>query len=251
MKKNYLPILFSVLIFIFGVISLSGCPNGLKPVRKIETIKPVTNAEITTFDNDEVITTSDDSTETTTFTTKETIKFDEIIAFIEPIKDTVYIEILKSTKSFFNVNKQPNGGFLDENGSFQGEYVTINEMFKSWEYHNEITKFTIIQLEDDDMPIVVMEFLLANQRYVLRYNDGVVFGFHMGFRGFRLRQNGIYKGSSGAAPTRIYRMTFPNGICVPELLPLSYDEFMEVDDVVWHKFPGETFWEYVSAPSSN
>ncbi|MCL2071244.1 MAG: hypothetical protein FWH07_03310 [Oscillospiraceae bacterium] len=159
---------------------------------------------------------------------------------MEMIQNTAYIKAMTGVEKILMFERYDNGSFLNGDSS-HGKYTSIDEMLSLFkEYDCKISRFAVIRLGGDDVPTVVIELSLANERYILRYEDGVVFGFHFPFRGLNnLKQDGSYTASGGVGDTRFYRLSFLNGICNPESLSLSFDEFNKVDDAVWYEIDFE------------
>mgnify|MGYP000023240895 FL=1 len=68
----------------------------------------------------------------------------------------------------------------------------------------DVTKFAIVDLENDSMPEVVLWLAENSNDYfgfeVLRYQDGVVYGYTLPYRSFMdLKEDGTFSFSSGAA----------------------------------------------------
>jgi hypothetical protein len=68
----------------------------------------------------------------------------------------------------------------------------------------KVTKFAIVDLENDDMPEVILWLTVNNNDdfgfAVLRYQDGVVYGYTLPYRAFMdLKDDGTFSFSSGAA----------------------------------------------------
>ncbi|ANW97672.1 hypothetical protein CSTERTH_00815 [Thermoclostridium stercorarium subsp. thermolacticum DSM 2910] len=68
----------------------------------------------------------------------------------------------------------------------------------------EVTKFTVIDLDKDDMPEVILRLTVNGDDYfgseVLKYQDGEVYGYTLWYRAFMdLKEDGTFSFSGGAS----------------------------------------------------
>ncbi len=102
-------------------------------------------------------------------------------------------------------------------------------------------EFMLVDMNGDGADEVVL-YCLPESTQVLHYEDGVVYSYQFVFRGMkRIRTNGIYEGSGGAASTGYYRLTELNASGYEEEIltrldngyyevggkEVSYEEFLD------------------------
>lgn len=88
------------------------------------------------------------------------------------------------------------------------KYLNINQLNQAVSDDSSVTakatKLSIVDLENDGMPEVILWLVVNNNDYygfeVLRYQDGVVYGYNLWYRAFMdLKADGTFSFSSGAA----------------------------------------------------
>ena len=102
--------------------------------------------------------------------------------------------------------------------------------------------FAVVDLDNDGLQEVVVDFSNYDERFVLRYHNDNVYGYGFGFRSMsQISQDGICVGSSGAADTDYYRIQFEGSeIAMHSLLQSEMEnERGSWTEVGWHEMlPG-------------
>lgn len=106
----------------------------------------------------------------------------------------VYLSVLQDKAPFFSIdaNKELNISQLNQTVSDNSSVTT------------KVTKFAIVNLENDDIPEVILWLSVNNNNdyrfEILRYQDGLVYGYTLPYRSFMdLKDDGSFSFSSGAA----------------------------------------------------
>lgn len=115
----------------------------------------------------------------------------------------VYKAVLQGNAEFFSVDTNKN--------------LSINQLNQAVSDDSSVTatatKFAIVDLDSDGTPEVVLWLNVNNDDYygfeVLRYQDGVVYGYTLWYRSFMdLKENGTFSFSGGAADSGFGKMEF-------------------------------------------
>ena len=147
---------------------------------------------------------------------------------------------------------------------FKGKNIYLND-FLNDEFDNEHTfyadYFTILNMDNDDIPEVILQIGPTGERLVLHYENDIVYGYHFGLRVINdLKKDGTFHWSGGAAYNGFGRLQFVDNKCeINEISrydnQLSYindkqvsediyflfqNEQLEKEDVEWYSFSEET-----------
>jgi len=179
-----------------------------------------------------------------------------------------FMEVLKSNEGFYLHHPYRDGQRVDEM-----EHVYLNELFNSYDdgYDWQISYFTIVDMDGDGVPEVVIELSLGNERMVFHYENGKVYAYPFSYRGLNnLKKDGTFLSSGGAAYTYLNMLQFSDGILVVRELAYSdtvhengqfiravffandeeitedmfyalLDGFLEKEDAEWHSFNEDYF----------
>ena len=100
----------------------------------------------------------------------------------------------------------------------------------------EITHFTLLDMDNDNVPEVVLELSVNGypQFYeVLHYKDGTVYGYLFVYRGLmELNEDGTFIYSSGAADSGVAKLNFDSNTVKTDVLGYSQSSQGETDLVI-------------------
>jgi len=96
--------------------------------------------------------------------------------------------------------------FMSPNES--GEYV-YSYYLESPPEKQEFHQFSAIDMDNDDIPEVILEEKGRGTRLMFHYEDGVVYGFTFNFRGMKwIKPDGTYSGSDSASNSEVRKINF-------------------------------------------
>ncbi|MCL1858765.1 MAG: hypothetical protein FWF92_05980 [Oscillospiraceae bacterium] len=163
-------------------------------------------------------------------------------------------------------------------------YKENNYYTKPFAYNDDdydcfkVNFFTVIDMDGDNIPEVVLETSMIGDIIVLYYYDGIIYGYTCPYRGMlRLKKDGTFEFSSGAADNGKGQLEFSSGKCKKieiwreiwnndydfnshtniytcewyiygqkvseEEFDLFVNEQYEKEDVEWHEFNEDTISE--------
>jgi hypothetical protein len=121
---------------------------------------------------------------------------------------------------------------LQKEGDFfsteDNKKILLNDYLKEYlpEEQIELTHFTIIDMDDDNTPEVVLELSVDGypESYeILHYSNEQVYGYHFVYRGLeQLKTDGTFWASNGAADNECDKLDFQNSEY--ETITLAYSE---------------------------
>jgi len=129
-----------------------------------------------------------------------------------------YADVLRSNTVFYTYTNFHNGYFnkADELGH-QGEYTLLNDLLDDVsddEYTWQIGSFAVVDMDGGGIPEIVTELNYAGERIVFHYENGEIYGYTYGLRGMnRLKKDGVFVSSGGAATVYFQKLQFTDGIC--------------------------------------
>jgi hypothetical protein len=106
--------------------------------------------------------------------------------------------------------------------------ILLNDYLKEYLPNEqlELTHFTVIDMDDDNIPEVVLELSVDSypEFYeILHYSDEQVYGYNFVYRGLeQLKTDGTFWASSGAADNECDKLKFQNSAY--ETITLAYSE---------------------------
>ncbi len=118
--------------------------------------------------------------------------------------------------------------------STDGKKILLNDYLKEYLTGKqlEMTHFTIIDLDGDNIPEVVLELSVdGNPQFyeILHYNKEQVYGYDFVYRGLeRLKADGTFWASSGAADNECDKLKFNDGAY--EIITLAHSESKQDDN---------------------
>lgn len=144
-----------------------------------------------------------------------------------------YWRVLNSRQPFVSTDEGCQAFFWDEYHFVLGEVRG----------RRQADDFMIVDMDGDGAEEIVL-YCSPESVQILHYEDGVVYGYQFVFRGMvRIRENGIYEGSDGAAGTSYYRLTeFHKEGCTEQKIAGMEGDYYEVEGA---EASYEEFCEYV------
>lgn len=137
------------------------------------------------------------------------------------------------------LTQKPYAGSYDEGASNQPfylnqliEYIGIDESWNPF-----LSKFTIIDLDNDSIPEVVIQIDSSSDGWyeVLHYYNGTVYGYYFVYRAMEsLKNDGTFIGSSGAADNDLLKISFSGNTLNQIRLAYSKSEFNENETVKYY-----------------
>jgi hypothetical protein len=152
---------------------------------------------------------------------KDTVVTNTYSAAIDSYKD-----VLQNKLDFVSTDDHRNKVFLND-------FVT-NEAIYATGFN--VTHFTVVDMDGDDIPEVVLELTPSPGRFpefyeVLHYMDGAVYGYIQVYRGLEiLKTDGTFRWSSGASYFGYGKLSFGPDAC--ETINLGYLESSQKNDVI-------------------
>jgi hypothetical protein len=108
-------------------------------------------------------------------------------------------------------------------------------------YPSNINQFTIVDLDTDGTPEVVLEYSPMGDRLVLHLANGKVYGYMLGLRSMlEIKQDGTHNWSIVADDNGFGKIHYKTITYEQSALPLKANEFFAKKDVVWYKFSEES-----------
>lgn len=136
-----------------------------------------------------------------------------------------YKAVLHNDAEFFST---------DNNKSLLLDDFLVNNQI--YETIFEITHFTLLDMDNDNVPEVVLELSVNGypQFYeVLHYKDGTVYGYLFVYRGLmELKEDGTFIYSSGAADSGVAKLNFDSNTVKTDVLGYSQSSQGETDLVI-------------------
>ena len=128
-----------------------------------------------------------------------------------------YKSVLQNNVNYFGITNYANGNYVEEIG-YQGIYVYLKDMYVSDgidDYPVQVTRFTVVDMNGDGISEVILELSLPRyDKLILRYENGIVYGYGFSVRGLNeLKKDGTFSGSGGAGNWGRSRLQFSLGIC--------------------------------------
>jgi len=169
-----------------------------------------------------------------------------------------YKKVLQNKAEFFSTDNKRN--------VYLNDFLTNEEIFGAI---FKVTHFTVLDMVGDKVPEVVLELSVGNNNpicyEVLHYMNGAVHGYNIVYRGLeRLKTDGTFWGSSGAADNKCGKLKFSSKAYETDILgysqssqgdanltisyfinnkPVTEESFNSFSkkqdgkkDVVWHEF---------------
>lgn len=120
--------------------------------------------------------------------------------------------------------------FLNRNSEYEGTY--------------KVSHFTVIDMDGDQMPEVVLELSLGEypeQYEILHYSNGTVYGYNFEYRGFEmLKEDGTYCFANSATDVGTEKiLSFQLDSAETKILNTNLDQQNEKQDVQWYEFSTE------------
>ena len=127
-------------------------------------------------------------------------KSSDMQGYILPVRD-MYIAVLQNNAEFFEHTNIINSYLqrIDESKN-QGVYVKLSEsLYMRAGFPLEIERFTLVYVENSDIPAVVLHLRdTGGERLLLHYDNGMVYGYNFSYRGlFLLKRDGTAWSSGG------------------------------------------------------
>ncbi len=117
------------------------------------------------------------------------------------------------------------------------KYIYLKDLLKNTEMPEgptlEITHFTVLNMDGDKTPEVVLELSVAGKEYpdfyeILHYMDGEVYGYNVVYRGLEiLKTDGTFWSSDGAADNSCNKMRFSTSGYEYDALAYSESNFID------------------------
>jgi hypothetical protein len=161
-----------------------------------------------------------------------------------------YLDVLQNKDKFFQYRYFYNffgNGFkdYDKGDIYKGEYKTVSEYLKR--YVNDphifyIDKFTVLDMDGDSIPDVILNTQPGDDRLLLRYENGTVFGYAFGIRGLnRIMKDGTYSWSNGAADSGDSKLKSSSGVLeVEKLSDYELSDYGEKEEQEWYIYSIDT-----------
>lgn len=149
-----------------------------------------------------------------------------------------YWMVLNNKKPFISTNEGGQRFYLNE-------YCWYLDSVEP-EYHTNC--FMIVDMDGDGLEEVVLE-CSPGASQVLHYEEGEVYSYQFGIRGMKkIRNNGIYEGSNGAASTSYHRLTALNkGEYTEETIVVMDSDYYEIEGI---EVTYEEFFDYLESIES-
>jgi hypothetical protein len=172
-----------------------------------------------------------------------------------------YLDVLQNKDKFFQYlhfyNFFGNGlKDYDKDDIYKGEYKTVSEYLER--YVNDphtfyIDEFTVLDMDGDSIPDVILNTQPSYDRLLLRYENGTVCGYGFGIRGLnRITKEGAYSWSNGAADSGYSKLQSISGVLeVEELYDLSYYEYSKKEEQEWYIYSIDTISKVLLAAWDN
>ena len=128
-----------------------------------------------------------------------------------------YRAVLQNEKKFYSINSSYLSPDIEDFYYLQdfGDYID-SEYF-------QVTKFTILDMDGNDAPVIVLETLPLGNILILRYYNNIVYAYSFPFRGIKqIKKDGTFNWSSGAADNGYDKLQFLNSTY--ESKRLAYSE---------------------------
>jgi hypothetical protein len=157
-----------------------------------------------------------------------------------------YLNVLQNKDKFFHYSYFYNffgNGFEDKEDIYKGEYKTVSEYLERHvnDPHTiHIDEFTVLDMDGDSIPDVILNTQPSYDQLLLRYENGTVFGYEFGIRGLKgIMKDGTYSWSNGAADSGYSKLKSISGVLeVEELYDLS--DYGEKEEQEWYIYSIDT-----------
>ncbi|OYP48294.1 hypothetical protein CG709_03115 [Lachnotalea glycerini] len=144
----------------------------------------------------------------------------------DPSPANAYKAVLQNEVSFLSTEDNHEFSlkeFLEKNSEYEGSY--------------KVTNFTVIDMDKDQIPEVVLELSLGDspeQYEILHYINGMVYGYNFVYRGFEMpKEDGTYSYADSAADAGINKiLNFNSDTVETETLGYSQADLSGDDAVV-------------------
>ena len=172
-----------------------------------------------------------------------------------------YKKVLQNEMVFFMYNNFWNGRFEDVKAvGAQGEYTMLGDYLGTRSDASTVfyvRGFTVVDMNGDGLQEVIVETPPTEERIVLWYKNGEVYGALFTQRGLNaLKTDGTFTQSDGANNTQYCRLQFMDKVCQVETLAASTDEdnteftalieqHAEKEDVQWYSYDAESIEEII------
>jgi hypothetical protein len=157
----------------------------------------------------------------------------------------------------------------EENEVYLDDFLTNGMIFDTTFI---INRFTVVDLDHDEVPEVLIELQAPDSYEILRYNNGSVYGYIQGHRSFsHIKMDGTFSFSGGASYYGYGKLIFESNVCETILLgyyesdyegteinminnkPVTeklYSSFStqqdQKEDVIWYEFSQENIEQLLS-----
>lgn len=211
-------IVVSLLVMFLLCISISGCSSNKISSYQNNSSSPsyskISNPSVPTGSSSNTIDTpSDSKTEKTGSSTNR-----PVVSTTEAMG--AYQSVLQNKVNLFSTDDK--------------KYIYLNEFLRDGAgpgYPYKLTRFTILDLDGDKIPEVVLELQIGGAGFfeVLHYMNGTVYGYNIVYRGLEmLKADGTFWSSSGASDNSCGKMRFSS--IGYEMDVLGYSESSQNND---------------------
>ncbi len=237
MKKRVSVILLTLFMFCLASCGTSEAPNNIVSTPKPTATTPAVKEEFAT-------------TETTPEPTHNLTAAE------------LFASVLRDEKSIY-FSELGAHGQTDLNTPKTG---TISELQYGYENHYDIANFTVVDLDGNTIPEVILEVEEYFGYIILNYQDGRIIGNAKPYRGFGdLKKEGLFYSSSGAGHNQVNRLYFTGETWESNILAehdemqyfvkdsiadetawkKAYEEFDKKESAEWYEFTPENIETYV------
>lgn len=237
MKKRVFVILLTLSMFCLASCGTSEAPNNIASTPKPTATTPAVKEEFAT-------------TETTPEPTHNLTAAELFASVLRDEKSIYFSELGAHGQTGLNTTKTG----------------TISELQYGYEGHYGIANFTVVDLDGNTIPEVILEVEEYFGYIILNYQDGRIIGNVKPYRGFGdLKKYGCYYSSSGAAYNQINRLYFMGDTWESDILAehndmqyfakdiitderawkKAYEEFDKKESAEWYAFTPENIDIYV------
>ena len=237
MKKRVSVILLTLSMFCLASCGISEAPNNIVSTPKPTATTPAVKEEFAT-------------TETTPEPTHNLTAAELFATVLRDEKSIYFSELGAHGQTGLNTTKTG----------------TISELQYGYEGHYGIANFTVVDLDGNTIPEIILEVEEYFGYIILSYQDGCIMGNGMPYRGFcDLKKDGLYFSSSGAAYGQINRLYFMGDTWESDILAehndmqyfakdiitderawkKAYEEFDKKESAEWYAFTPENIDIYV------